>query len=50
MATRIDQAVARAGVPRAVTVSLKGQIAPMRETLSNIGIGLAVAVVVESRT
>jgi multidrug efflux pump subunit AcrB len=46
-ATRVDQAIARAGTPpRGTTVSVRGEIAPMRETLSNIAAGLAVAVVV----
>ncbi len=46
VATRIEQAVARAGAPRGITVSLRGQIAPMRETLGNIAVGLLVAIVV----
>jgi multidrug efflux pump subunit AcrB len=47
VATRIDQAIARAGTPpRGATVSVRGQIASMRETLINIGAGLAAAVVV----
>jgi multidrug efflux pump subunit AcrB len=47
VATRIDQAIARAGTPpRGATVTVRGQIASMRETLINIGAGLAVAVVV----
>ena len=44
-ATRIDQAIARAGAPpRGATVSVRGEIAPMRETFTNIAVGLAVAV------
>ena len=47
VATRIDEAIARAGErPRGGQVSVRGQIASMRETLTNIGFGLAVAVVV----
>jgi multidrug efflux pump subunit AcrB len=47
IATRVDQAIARAGTPpRGATISVRGQIAPMRETLRNIAAGLAVAVVV----
>jgi multidrug efflux pump subunit AcrB len=47
IATRVDQAIARAGTPpRGATVSVRGQIAPMRETLRNIAAGLVVAVVV----
>ncbi|HXQ97540.1 MAG TPA: efflux RND transporter permease subunit, partial [Candidatus Limnocylindrales bacterium] len=46
-AGEIDQAIARAGAPpRGVTVQERGQIAPMRETLTNLGIGLLVAVLV----
>jgi multidrug efflux pump subunit AcrB len=47
VATRVDQALARAGTPpRGASVSIRGQIAPMRETFRNITAGLAVAVVV----
>ncbi|TAM79733.1 MAG: efflux RND transporter permease subunit [Acidobacteria bacterium] len=47
VARNIDSAIARAGVPpRGVNVRLRGQIAPMRETFTNLGIGLLVAVVV----
>jgi multidrug efflux pump subunit AcrB len=47
VADRVDQAIARAGTPpRGASVSVRGQIAPMRETLRNIAAGLAVAVVV----
>ena len=46
-AAAVDDAIARAGTPpRGTTVSVRGQIAPMRETLRNIAGGLAVAVVV----
>jgi multidrug efflux pump subunit AcrB len=46
-AAHVDEAIARAGAPpRGTTVSVRGQIAPMRETLRNIGAGLAVAIVV----
>jgi multidrug efflux pump subunit AcrB len=45
VARRIDQAVAKTGTPpRGMTVSVRGQIAAMRETLRNVAIGLAVAV------
>ena len=44
---RVDAAIKRAGTPpRAVTVNVRGQIAPMRETLSNLAIGLALAILV----
>jgi multidrug efflux pump subunit AcrB len=47
IATRVDQAIARAGTPpRGATIAIRGQIAPMRETLRNIAAGLVVAVVV----
>ena len=46
VASQIDAAVARVALPRGTTVSLRGQIAPMRETLRNVAIGLLVAVVV----
>jgi multidrug efflux pump subunit AcrB len=47
VATRVDAAIARAGTPpRGATVSVRGQIAPMRETFRNIAAGLVVAVVV----
>ena len=47
VATRVDQAIARAGTPpRGATVAVRGQIAPMRETLRNIAFGLIVAVIV----
>jgi multidrug efflux pump subunit AcrB len=47
VADRVDQAIARAGAPpRGASVSVRGQIAPMRETLRNIAAGLVVAVVV----
>jgi multidrug efflux pump subunit AcrB len=46
-AARVDEAIARAGVPpRGATISVRGQIAPMRETLRNIAAGLVVAVLV----
>jgi multidrug efflux pump subunit AcrB len=47
VAARVDNAIARAGaVPRGASVSVRGQIAPMRETFRNIAIGLGVAIVV----
>ena len=46
-ATRIDEAIAAAGAPpRGASVTVRGQIASMRETLVNIGLGLLVAVAV----
>ena len=47
VARGVDAAIARAGAPpRGVSVRLRGQIAPMRETFTNLAIGLLVAVVV----
>jgi multidrug efflux pump subunit AcrB len=47
VATQIDRAIALAGEPpRGATVAVRGQISTMRQTLVNIGAGLAVAVVV----
>jgi multidrug efflux pump subunit AcrB len=47
VAAQILKAIQRAGAPpRGVTVSVGGQIAPMQETLGNLGIGLGLAIVV----
>jgi multidrug efflux pump subunit AcrB len=47
VAVRVDEAIARAGAPpRGANVAVRGQIAPMRDTLRNIGVGLLAAVVV----
>ena len=47
VANRIDAAIRSAGAaPRGVSVLVRGQIAPMRETLHNLGIGLLLAVAV----
>src|SRR5262249_43804336 len=47
IANRVEQAINRAGPPpRGATIAVRGQIAPMRETLTNIAAGLIVAVVV----
>jgi len=47
IATRVDEAIARAGTPpRGATIAVRGQIAPMRETLGNIAIGLVVSTIV----
>ena len=44
---RLDAAIRSAGsAPRGVTVQMRGQVAPMRETLSNLGIGMLLAIVV----
>jgi multidrug efflux pump subunit AcrB len=45
--TQVNEAIRRAGEPpRATTVAIRGQIAAMQETFTNIAAGLAVAVVV----
>jgi multidrug efflux pump subunit AcrB len=47
VADRVDAAIGRAGPPpRGSAIVVRGQIAPMRETLRNIAGGLVVAVVV----
>ena len=47
VAAHIENAIQRAGTPpRGVTVTVGGQIAPMQETLQNLGIGLGLAIVV----
>jgi multidrug efflux pump subunit AcrB len=46
-AKQIDKAVQNAGTPpRGVTINVRGQIAPMRETLQNLAIGLGLAILV----
>jgi multidrug efflux pump subunit AcrB len=43
----IDAAIRQAGTPpRGVTVQVRGQVAPMRATLTNLGIGLLLAILV----
>src|SRR5256885_1869567 len=47
VATDIQAAIARAGKPpQATIVQVRGQIQPMRDTLTNLGIGLLLAVLV----
>ena len=47
VASQIDAAIRRAGEPpRGVVVNVRGQIAPMQETLQNLAIGLALAILV----
>jgi multidrug efflux pump subunit AcrB len=47
VATRVDDAIRHAGSPpRGAAVSVRGQIAPMRQTLRNTAVGMVVAVVV----
>jgi multidrug efflux pump subunit AcrB len=46
-ARQVDRAIQRAGeLPRGVLVGVRGQIAPMEQTLRNLAIGLTLAVVV----
>jgi multidrug efflux pump subunit AcrB len=45
-ASQIDNAIRAAGAPpRGVNVDVRGQIAPMRQTFSNLEVGLALAIV-----
>jgi len=47
VANRIDKAIQNVGTPpRGVTVRVRGQITPMRETLTNLSIGLGLAILV----
>jgi len=47
VANSIDAAIRQAGTPpRGVTVRVRGQVAPMRETLTNLGAGLLLAIAV----
>jgi multidrug efflux pump subunit AcrB len=46
-ANQVDAAIRAAGAPpRGVTVQVRGQIAPMRETLGNLGLSVCFAIVV----
>jgi multidrug efflux pump subunit AcrB len=46
VARSLDQALAHiAPVPRGLTLEVRGQIAPMRQTLSNLSIGLGIALI-----
>lgn len=45
--SRVKKAIEKVGIPpRGVTVRVRGQIAPMRETLINLSIGLGLAILV----
>jgi len=47
IAKQLDAAINRAGTPpRGVKITLRGQIAPMKQTLANLGMGLLLAVLV----
>jgi multidrug efflux pump subunit AcrB len=47
VANRLDEAIKNAGAaPRGVKVSVRGQIGPMKQTLTNLGVGLLLAVLV----
>ena len=47
VSNHVDQAIARAGEPpKGATVEVRGQIAPMREILRGLAIGLGMAIVV----
>jgi multidrug efflux pump subunit AcrB len=47
IAKELDNAIKRVGdAPRGVTVNVRGQIGPMKQTLTNLGVGLLLAVLV----
>jgi multidrug efflux pump subunit AcrB len=47
VASRLDEAIKNAGAPpRGVRVTVRGQIGPMKQTLTNLGVGLLLAVLV----
>jgi multidrug efflux pump subunit AcrB len=47
VSSQLDDAIKRAGFPpRGVKVTVRGQIGPMKQTLTNLGVGLLVAVLV----
>ena len=47
VSSHLDEAIKRAGTPpRGVKVRVRGQIGPMRQTLTNLGVGLLLAVLV----
>ena len=47
ISSELDSAVKRAGeLPRGVKVTVRGQIGPMKQTLTNLGVGLLLAVLV----
>src|SRR5499425_223310 len=47
VANRVHHAIGRVGIPpRGVTVRVRGQIAPMQETLTNLSVGLVLAILV----
>ena len=47
VSTQLDKALKRAGnPPRGVKVEIRGQLAPMKQTLTNLGIGLLIAILV----
>jgi multidrug efflux pump subunit AcrB len=47
VSNRLDQAIKNAGTPpRGVNVKVRGQVGPMKQTLTNLGVGLLLAVLV----
>ena len=47
ISSQLDRAIQRAGeLPRGVKVTVRGQIGPMKQTLTNLGVGLLLAVLV----
>src|SRR3989475_5423086 len=47
VSNRLEKAIKNAGTPpRGVTVNIRGQVGPMKQTLTNLGVGLLLAVLV----
>jgi len=47
VSNRLDEAIKKAGAPpRGVKVNVRGQVGPMKQTLTNLGVGLLLAVLV----
>jgi multidrug efflux pump subunit AcrB len=47
VASRLDEAIKNAGAPpRGMKITVRGQIGPMKQTLTNLGVGLLLAVLV----
>jgi multidrug efflux pump subunit AcrB len=47
VSNQLDEAIKKAGVPpRGVNVKVRGQVGPMKQTLTNLGVGLLLAVLV----
>jgi multidrug efflux pump subunit AcrB len=47
VSNRLEEAIKNAGTPpRGLTVNIRGQVGPMKQTLTNLGVGLLLAVLV----